>query len=175
MGGSCAKFCAKFDCKEEPEMYTPETSVLASGRRVNKSPNLFHDIVNLEGNFIKVQALVRGFLSRRRLLAEEVPVRVALMSKEEIAETLGSGRITSFKPVLKPEFVSRTGSIYKGEWIGGFRHGYGIMMWPNHCRYEGYWSYGVPYGEGKFVYGSGIEFSGEWAMLYLHLSARDMA
>ena len=29
-------------------------------------------------------------------------------------------------------------AVYKGQWKGKMRHGYGVQVWPDGARYEGY-------------------------------------
>ena len=45
----------------------------------------------------------------------------------------------------------KSGSIYDGEWIGGFRHGSGIMKFEDGSVYEGEWYLGRAHGYGKFT------------------------
>jgi len=33
----------------------------------------------------------------------------------------------------------KSGAIYEGEWIGGFRDGFGQMTWPDGATYIGNW------------------------------------
>ncbi|CAG9321067.1 unnamed protein product [Blepharisma stoltei] len=58
------------------------------------------------------------------------------------------------------------GSTYEGEWKGGFRDGYGIMVWNDGSQYQGEWSYGYPFGEGIFHYKREDVYEGEWRCLY---------
>jgi hypothetical protein len=36
-------------------------------------------------------------------------------------------------------YTFKTGATYLGQWIGGFRDGYGKQVWPDGACYEGYW------------------------------------
>ena len=33
----------------------------------------------------------------------------------------------------------KNGVVYKGEWSGNVRHGYGVQIWPDGAKYEGMW------------------------------------
>ena len=63
---------------------------------------------------------------------------------EEFHETLSNKKIynPSFKIIKKDYVYKTTGSKYSGEWLGGFRHGFGIMQWPDGAKYEGQWELG---------------------------------
>ena len=34
-------------------------------------------------------------------------------------------------------YTFKTGATYSGQWIGGFRDGFGVQVWPDGARYEG--------------------------------------
>ena len=34
-------------------------------------------------------------------------------------------------------YTFKTGATYTGQWIGGFRDGFGVQVWPDGARYEG--------------------------------------
>ena len=40
----------------------------------------------------------------------------------------------------------KSGSIYNGEWLGGFRHGNGTIKYPDGSHYKGEWNIGKPHG-----------------------------
>lgn len=54
--------------------------------------------------------------------------------------------------LIPMQFTYKSGAIYNGEWLGGFRHGKGKMKWLDGTIYEGEWSYGQAYGQGKFIH-----------------------
>ena len=37
----------------------------------------------------------------------------------------------------RPTYTFKTGATYTGQWIGGFRDGYGEQVWPDGARYQG--------------------------------------
>jgi len=53
--------------------------------------------------------------------------------------------------------------VYKGNWLGGFRHGKGTMRWVDGTVYEGEWRYGQPCFKGKMTFPSDEVFEGDWA------------
>ena len=53
-------------------------------------------------------------------------------------------------------------AVYKGQWKGKMRHGYGVQVWPDGARYEGYWQNDKANGKGKFYHVEGDIYEGEW-------------
>ena len=70
------------------------------------------------------------------------------------------------KRTKSDKFSYASGASYTGEWLGGFRDGYGTMKWPDGAYYQGSWSYGYPFGFGKFTHIDGEVYSGEWKSPY---------
>ncbi len=54
----------------------------------------------------------------------------------------------------------KNGATYKGQWLGGFRHGQGTMVWADGAKYEGEWNYGQAFGHGKFTHVDGDTYEG---------------
>lgn len=58
---------------------------------------------------------------------------------DEQRETVSKDR--QYNPNAKREkritYTFKTGATYDGEWIGGFRDGYGVQKWPDGAQYEG--------------------------------------
>jgi hypothetical protein len=58
---------------------------------------------------------------------------------DESRETVSKSR--QYDPNAKREkrqiYTFKTNATYEGEWIGGFRDGYGIQCWPDGAKYEG--------------------------------------
>ena len=48
----------------------------------------------------------------------------------------------------RPTYTFKTGATYDGEWIGGFRDGYGVQKWPDGAQYEGQWKDNRAHGKG---------------------------
>lgn len=55
-----------------------------------------------------------------------------------------------------------TAIVYKGDWIDGYEHGRGTMIWPDGSRYEGKWIEGKPVGRGTKVWPDGDRYEGDW-------------
>ena len=45
----------------------------------------------------------------------------------------------------------KTQATYSGEWLGGFRHGNGTIVFKDGTSFVGKWQYGCPHGHGKFM------------------------
>ena len=59
-------------------------------------------------------------------------------------------------------------SIYRGEFEGGFRHGYGTMTQMDGSVYEGYFENGHRHGKGKLTFKNGASHEGDWRMNQFH-------
>ena len=46
------------------------------------------------------------------------------------------------------EVKFKNGVVYKGEWKGNVRHGYGVQTWPDGAKYEGNYVDGRKCGQG---------------------------
>jgi hypothetical protein len=56
-----------------------------------------------------------------------------------------------------------TGGFYWGEWLRGFRHGQGIMRFPDGSIYEGAWYNDKRHGIGKLLWPDTIQnYDGKW-------------
>ena len=87
----------------------------------------------------------------------------------EFQETLSKSRVLhkldtfdTNKEVEKKTFKYKTGSTYTGEWLGGFRHGYGRMSWKDGTFYEGYWHLGCAEGIGEMQFSNQDIMRGEF-------------
>lgn len=83
---------------------------------------------------------------------------------EEFFETVSKTQKYNSKAKLtrKDYTYKCSGSEYKGEWRGGFRHGQGVMVWGDGAKYEGQWELGKASGRGVFTHTKGEIYSGEW-------------
>ena len=84
--------------------------------------------------------------------------------EDEFWETLSKTKIYDQKAKLeKREYTYKcSGAKYSGEWKGGFRHGYGVMKWPDNAVYEGEWNLGRAANLGKFTHIKGEIYDGIW-------------
>ena len=82
---------------------------------------------------------------------------------EERQETLSKN--AKHNPKARREirgFTYKSGAIYQGEWLGGFRDGQGKQTWPDGASYEGQWKDNRAYGHGKFIHIDGDVYFGNW-------------
>jgi len=97
---------------------------------------------------------------------------------EEIFETLSGQELSWSEESLSSSSLSScsymytTGTCYKGQWLGGFRHGTGDCTWPDGSKYSGSWSFGYPFNQGTFIYKDGETFTGLWLHPYATLKNR---
>ncbi len=57
---------------------------------------------------------------------------------------------------------------YKGEYLNGMRHGYGVMTYLNGGVYEGQWSYNKQNGQGTYTFPDGKIYEGRWILNMRH-------
>ena len=113
-----------------------------------------------------MQSLWRGYLERKHYTFQKTlsSPKHHYFSASELRETLTSKKLPFFPntPPRTASYKYSNGGVYTGEWLGGFRHGTGVMTWPDKCVYSGAWSYGYPCGHGKFTYIDKDVFEGVW-------------
>ena len=63
---------------------------------------------------------------------------------------------------LEKSYEYESEAIYSGSWLGGFRHGRGIMRWKDGTYYEGEWNLGFAEGNGMLVYLNGDFMKGQF-------------
>ena len=82
----------------------------------------------------------------------------------ELRETISNN--TKYDPNAQREeretYRYQTGATYTGQWIGGFRDGYGKQVWPDGACYEGNWKDNRAQGIGKFTHIDGDIYEGNW-------------
>ena len=116
----------------------------------------------LEPYVPKLKALWHGYSMRKlyKHLVRQSRPNHFYFSRGEVQETLKPSCGSSTQEYAN--FTYKQGGVYVGEWRGGFRHGYGAMVWPDGAKYEGNWSYSRPFGAGKFVHVDGEIYNGRW-------------
>jgi len=101
---------------------------------------------------VKLQALWRGYNVRKVFhYYRESNRNNQYFTYEEQMETLSrSNTALVFSrhatKEQRPAYRYKSGAVYEGEWIGGMRHGFGVMEWPDGARYEGQWEMNVAAG-----------------------------
>ena len=68
---------------------------------------------------------------------------------------------------IKYRYIS-TGAVYEGTWKGGFRDGFGTLIWSDGASYTGAWSLGHAHGDGKFIDKLGNIYEGPFYMSMAH-------
>jgi hypothetical protein len=63
---------------------------------------------------------------------------------------------------FRSECRAVTNGEYTGHWLGGERHGEGIMLWDDGDTYEGQFVHDKRNGQGKYTYVSGNVYEGSW-------------
>mmetsp|Transcript_32891 Transcript_32891/g.57483 ORF Transcript_32891/g.57483 Transcript_32891/m.57483 type:complete len:372 (-) Transcript_32891:1373-2488(-) len=82
------------------------------------------------------------------------------LTRDDATETLGARKLAKARE--KKTHAYKNGGVYDGQWLGGFRDGWGIMVWADGSIYRGFWSFGYPKGEGKFTYSDHDVYDGQW-------------
>ena len=117
---------------------------------------------------MRLQALVRGFLQRRkyRVMTNKIHMTNGIYFKrEELFETLQNKdqKYDQSLPQKTTRYVYKsTGASYDGQMRGGFRDGRGTMTWSDGAKYEGEWKMGYASGSGTFHHADGDIYDGHW-------------
>ena len=128
----------------------------------------------MTASFVKQVILIQAFWRRCRAAEEWTKLKGVLRKSvyfcdEEVFETLSQQA-----PEVAGNFFYEysTGTVYDGEWWGGFRHGQGECRWIDGSKYVGNWSYNYPFGPGTFIYKDGETYTGLWVNPYASLKNR---
>lgn len=103
---------------------------------------------------------VEGKENLRTVAAGSMEESKAKKTVEESKVQLNNTKQYQSKTNQQISFPS--GIVYKGEWLGVVKHGYGVQVWPDGAKYEGEWSEGKANGRGKFTHADGDAYEGEW-------------
>lgn len=73
---------------------------------------------------IRVQAIIRGYLQRRKYRIQKVASDMAskYFKAEEALETL-TGNFKRDAALKQKIYTYKSGAVYNGQWKGGLRHG----------------------------------------------------
>ena len=96
----------------------------------------------------RIQAVYRGYCVRSKLKhsVKETQIDDNIDSDDELEE--------------RDEEILPNNAVYKGQWKGETKHGYGIQIWPDGAKYEGYWKNNKANGKGKFYHVEGDIYDG---------------
>ena len=113
---------------------------------------------------VRLQAIVRGFLERRRyrVMKMTCDVQSKYFKQDEAKETLQGSFKGHDTPLTNRVHTYTTGAVYVGQWMGGMRHGQGKMTWKDGASYEGQWQFNMACGDGKFFHTDGDIYAGQW-------------
>ena len=115
---------------------------------------------------VKIQSLWRGYSARKlvNFIKQTKRADSKYFTIDESKETVS--KYQKYNPKAKREeralYTFKTGATYQGQWLGGFRDGYGIQIWPDGARYEGQWKDNRAHGHGKFIHVDGDIYEGNW-------------
>lgn len=119
---------------------------------------------------IKIQAFWRKCVAEWNYgKMREMGGKSQYFADDEIFETLSAQKISGSEEF---SYLYTTGTSYKGQWLGGFRHGFGECLWPDGSKYTGTWSFGYPFSQGTFIYKDGETFTGLWLHPYATIKNR---
>lgn len=121
-------------------------------------------------NLTNIQALWRGFQARRLYshIKRTSKPNYSYFSLQEVKETLSKFLDPPSYREKRRLVTYKDGSMYTGEWRGGFRDGYGLMIYIDGSRYDGNWELGRPYGRGRFSMADGQEYNGMWKSYWIY-------
>eukprot|EP00347_Sterkiella_histriomuscorum_P000392 403376038 len=114
---------------------------------------------------IKIQARFRAYKERKQFLSRQTEtVKRKYFTSSEFWETIHSEKLYDSKTSReKREHIYKCSeAVYKGEWIGAFRDGFGKIVWQDGASYEGEWLDNRAHGYGKFIHAIGDIYEGMW-------------
>jgi len=161
--------CQTCDCNDNKEIVSKEIDYLKNSANKGQEepetspPSSVH--VYSQQYIVKLQAIWRAYMVRKaasHLLRQSVPNHnyfTAQDARETLSKVSGPGR----SRVIRSPYRYKSGGVYTGEWLGGFRDGFGEMVWPDGARYSGNWSYGKPFGQGEFRHINAEIYHGNWS------------
>mmetsp|Transcript_9233 Transcript_9233/g.17563 ORF Transcript_9233/g.17563 Transcript_9233/m.17563 type:complete len:402 (+) Transcript_9233:679-1884(+) len=107
----------------------------------------------------------KGYIVRKLISRIVKTSRSQYFPRAEVLETLSKSPLPSSRETKNPRRY-KSGAVYKGQWLGGFRDGLGTMSWPDGAEYAGSWHLGYPYGDGKFTTPDGDCYQGKWGSIF---------
>ena len=172
MGNEC-KVCRKRNPEEEIILNAPiqknnQSETLENSQSYTKYLT-FKEIINSNPeHYKKLHKIKKALLSyQKRQIYKNMLKKFHESQKtflyEEYIETLSNTKaLSSLEKKSNYTYKYKSGSIYTGQWLGGFRHGIGTMTWSDGVTYEGEWSFGQAEGFGKLTYPSGQYLKGNF-------------
>lgn len=156
MGNTC---CA---AKEESN-YDLNTYITLSTNSSNRSELLSNMKKYKEGEFLEhaPQPQIAIEVSKMNVLPKKTSTIYHSTKSEKIK--LPKKNIKQFEtlPFLGP-FKYQDMSTYEGQYLNGFRHGFGKQTWTDGAIYEGFWKNDHCSGKGKLINSEGNVYLGDW-------------
>jgi hypothetical protein len=167
--------CSNCKCtnRDDEKILIIENYTKVEGRRSfvlnerNKSKKQMNEILEqnpgIIDKIILLQSLIRKYKYSKiyKAILEKYRVRQTYFSYDEMKETLGRKRLRELT-VHEMSYTYKSGAIYSGQWLGGFRHSRGLMKWKDGSYYEGEWNLGYAEGKGMLVYMNGDFLKGDF-------------
>ena len=116
---------------------------------------------NSPSNFFKIQLAWKAYKARKELkLLKSASLSSSYFTSSDVLQTISKRFYTNSRK--KRKILYKNAGIYEGETKGGFRDGYGKMIWVDGCSYVGNWGFGYPEGYGKFIFSDKEAYEGKW-------------
>lgn len=170
---------SKFDNVRRGRLNNSDTNGDAIKNFKINSKQKLQEILNsnpkLNASLIKIQSLIKKYKYRKLYKAILKKHRVIFyyiffifyqfnqgyFCQEELFETLGDNILKTMEQ-SEGSYTYNSEAIYSGSWLGGFRHGRGLMKWKDGTYYEGEWNLGYAEGRGMLVYSNGDYMRGNF-------------
>jgi hypothetical protein len=105
-----------------------------------------------------VHSSVRNMGSLEEVNATEI---VEEETSEDTSEVI-ENTVTEESPYYYEEVVYDDGSAYKGNFVNGLYHGYGMLTWADGNKYDGDFANGYFHGEGTLTWSDGSIYKGQF-------------
>ncbi|MDR7079550.1 hypothetical protein J2Y03_004608 [Neobacillus niacini] len=84
------------------------------------------------------------------------------VEKSESKSEANENAVDEESPYSYEEVVYEDGSSYKGNFVNGVYHGYGMLIWADGTKYDGDFANGYFHGEGTLTWPDGMIYKGEF-------------
>lgn len=112
---------------------------------------------------IKIQNQFRSAVARRKADALRKDITQSqYFCIQDFKETLKPVNFDQDQDLLVIKYTYKSGAVYYGDWLGGFRHGDGKITFKDGSTYDGEWNIGKAHGKGVFKQVHGDEYEGSW-------------
>jgi hypothetical protein len=171
MGNEC-KACRKRNPEEELILNAPiqknSESETIDNSKSSQKYQTFKEIINSNPEHYKKLLKIKNALltyQKRQIyknMLKKLHENQKIFTYEEYIETISTKNFSFQEKNINNTYKYKSGASYTGQWLGGFRHGFGTMTWPDGIIYEGYWAFGLAEGLGKLTYPSGQYLKGNF-------------